>query len=306
MNQNSSLEKKVFSISGWITLVASWAIIIYFGYNIFNYLADSTFAEYDWWYLIKNVVLGIILPSIVLSGNVSLQRNDAVVYTFMGTYMGTLRGEGYFWVPFWFGGYSARNLATATIEVDTIKVNDKSGNPILIGGLIYCTEKDTHCATFDINGLKKYLKTKGDVALRSVAMSHPYDAEGEDAVSLKGNTETVLKEFKDKVTVEYQKAGYDVESVAITTLNYAPEIAGSMLQKQQAEATVHARETIAKGAVGIVKSTLKQLEDEKVVMLTDNQKQRLVSNLMVTICSAQPVAPVLNISEVLDEEEDKQ
>lgn len=298
MNQNSSLEKKVFSISGWGTLIAFFVVLIYFGREIYNHIADDSIAEIDWWLVIKNVVVGLIIPAIVfLGGNKSLQRNEAVVYTFMGTYMGTLRGDGYFWVPFWYGEYSDRDLALIPIEVETIKVNDKKGSPILIGGIIYCREKDTHRATFDISNLGGYLATKGDVSLRSVAMSHPYDASG-DAVSLKGDTEVVLKEFKEKVSADYELAGYEVESVAITTLNYASEIASSMLQKQQAEATVEARETIAKGVVGIVKATIENLESESKITFKNSAKQRLATSLMTVLCSAQPVTPVISVSEI--------
>ncbi len=279
-----------FKINGWIALIAAFIVL---GYGIYCVYSIFESPESSIWAMSWRGILTLISFFVILSGLDTLQKNQASVYTFMGKYMGTLRGPGFFWVPFWWGRYSERNLSLITIKIPELTVNDKKGNPILIGCDIFCAEEDTHVATFDISDLDEYLPSKGEVALRKIAMTHPMDAQ-EGIISLRGNTEDILKELQVEITKEFEKAGYSVDSAAITKLSYAPEIAAVMLQKQQAEALIDARETIVKGAIHIVQDTIKQLEAGE-NKFNEAEKQRLTSNLLITLCSHQAVAPVVNV-----------
>jgi regulator of protease activity HflC (stomatin/prohibitin superfamily) len=234
---------------------------------------------------------------IIMSGNVTLQKNQARVFTFMGDYKGTLKGHIYAAVPFWWTSQGEHNLSTQTIEIAPITVNDKSGNPIIIACNIFAHIEDTYAATFSITDLPAYLKLKGEVALRSIAKNYPMDSHDEAVISLRGSSAEIAEELAKEITISYQAAGYVLETnpVGITSLTYAPEIAQVMLQRQQAKATVEARETITEGAVQIVKNTLDMLEKEKVVVFDQASKQQLVTGLMITLVSQHGASPVLTV-----------
>ncbi|MFA7315353.1 MAG: SPFH domain-containing protein [Candidatus Paceibacterota bacterium] len=283
-----------FVMSGWITLITSLVLFGYFaryGYELFI-SPDPV----GWFAMGKAAILGLILPIVICGGNITLKPNEAVVCTFVGNYIGTLRKTGYYWIPSWLDQYSLRNLASNRIAVKELKVNDKNGNPIVIACEIYYREDDTYMATFDVSNLDKYLKSKGEVALRTLAMNHVMDSADDGEVSLRGNAEKITQELIKEISAQFAVAGQVVEGAGITNLNYAPEIAAMMLQRQQAQSMIDARATMAKGAVGIIKDTLAQLKDEQVIDEFDQKgKQRLVSNLLVTLCSSHPVTPVLEV-----------
>lgn len=288
-------EKSIpFVMSGWITLITGLLLFAYFAYGVFSMTTSSE--PMNWWFVGKAVVLGVIVPIVICSGNVILKPNQAAVFTFTGNYMGTLLKTGYYWVPFWWGCNSIRDLAVQRIAVKELKVNDKNGNPIVIGCEVYAREDDTYAATFDVSDLKQYLKSKGEVALRSLAMKHVMDNANDDQTSLRGSAEKIIEELKNEISSQFAVAGYVVEGAGITNLNYAPEIAAMMLQRQQAQSMIDARATMAKGAVGIIKDTLNQLEEEKIIENFNSERREiLVSNLLVTLCSSHPVTPVLEV-----------
>jgi regulator of protease activity HflC (stomatin/prohibitin superfamily) len=301
----TSTKEKLFSVkvSGWVAVflaLAFLAIAIYQAYLIgMIYGSDNISVQEDdpigpGWRVFRTV-LSFVGFIIFMISKKSLQMNEAAVYTFMGKYKATLRGPGFFMIPFWWGNYSQRDLSIQNVKVKDIVVNDKGGNPIIIACEIFCSEKDTVAATFNVSDLEKYLLSKGKVTLRHLAMKHHMDAEDVE-ISLRGDIDKVLKELVNNVAAEYEKAGYEVHSAAITTLTYAPEIAALMLQKQQAHATIAARQKITQGAVEIVEETLKQLEAKGVVTFDLVNKQKLVNSLLVTLCAQHPVTPVLQVS----------
>ncbi len=294
----TSSEKKLFSpISGWITVILFLFIFIICCYGTYSIVRTAIVSEptvIDWLGLVRNII-AVIACAVLCNGNITLGPNEAMVYRFNGKYMGTLRGPGYVVMPFWWNAYSERDLALQTIEVEPIKVNDLSGKPILIGCDIYCKEADTYKATFDVPDLGDFLTSKGKVALRALAMKHPMGGDA-GTTSLSGSQEKIVEELMEQVTQAYEKAGYEVDSAAITTLNYAPEIAGVMLQKQQAQATVAARKEILEGAIGMVEEAVNTLKSRGVVEYDAAGKQNFVTSLMVTMCSHNGATPMLEVN----------
>lgn len=242
------------------------------------------------------VVLGIS-ALINLSGLFTLEPNQAMVVTFLGTYKGTCRRTGFgYYVPF----YSTNKLSSRAenFETEVLKVNDKRGNPIEISAIVVTTLENTARATFDVDDYADYVSTQCETAVREVAQHHPYDAsvdEEKEVVTLRGDTEKVISELEAAVARRVARAGCKVLEVRINHLAYAPEIAEAMLRRQQAEATVAARKTIVTGAVGIVKETLAGLTQETGVELDASTKNRLVSDLLVVLAGEQGARPVLTL-----------
>lgn len=284
-------------ISGWVTSIIALTVLIIGGYNSCTLL-------YDWYKngtsvseAIGSTVITVLVPIILIWGNVTLKRNEAVVYMFYGQYKGTLHGPTYACMPFWWSAYAEHDLSIKTMEIPAITVNDKTGNPIIIGCNIYCRVKDTCEATFAVTDINAYLRTKGEVALRNIAKKYPMDSHDENVISLRGSSSDILEALSKEISGYYAVAGYELEEnpVGLTTLTYAPEIASSMLQRQQAISTLEARDTIAEGAVQIIKKTIENLEKEKVVTLSFEAKEKLVSSMLVTMCSHSGVSNVLSV-----------
>jgi regulator of protease activity HflC (stomatin/prohibitin superfamily) len=290
------LEKPVNATkgSGWIALVIGLGLIAFAISRLINMLsADSPESI-----IIGDVIflmLSVFAAICCLISLTSLGPTSAKVYSFMGDYKGTLRGPGFYSVNFWWGCHSERDLSTQTLKIDPIKVNDKNGNPILIGCDVFCEEQNTYAATYDISDVDSYLSSKSEVALRALAMKYAMDSDKDDEHTLTKNLEEIRTALQSEVTKEFEKAGYTVDSVAITVLQYAQEIAGAMLQRQQAQAVISARKLIAEGALGIVKEAIDKMKNDAGVDLNEENKQKLASNLLITLCSHQPVAPVMEI-----------
>jgi hypothetical protein len=313
MNQNQ-IEKPVAAAgNGWFAVIMALIVVVVAGYSIYNnwtvvsdpdpvqlrygFSSASSHSGANWAGIIVRGVLAIFALCCLLGGTVSLQQNEAVVFTFTGKYMGTLRGAGFFWVPFWWNSYSKRTLAIQTYSIKPMVVNDAGGKPILIGGDIFCYEKDTWKATFCADNLEAYLLSKGEIAFRNLAMGHHMDSSTPADITLLGNIEKVIEQLKIGIAPEFEGMGYVVDKAAITTLQYTPEVAAMMLQRQNAEATVDARNTIAKGACGTVKEVLTHLKTDGVEFADANEKTRFVGNLVITLCSHQSVSPVLSVSQ---------
>ena len=292
MNENQTLEKSIPKVSGWITVIFGLAVLFYVGWTAYGHYESGPEKLFPPIKLILLLVLGLFISR----SNTKIMPNRAEVYSFMGRYMGTLRGPGFFAVPFWWSLFSCRNLSIDTVAVKDTTVNDHAGNPIVIGCRIFCQEKDTYAATFAVNNLDDYLISKSKTAIRSLAMKYPMDSADDNVHTLRGNTDEVKATLMKEVTDDFQKAGYVVDSVAITSLHYSPEIAGLMLQRQQAKATIDARKTITDGAIGIVKDAVEKMSSEAGVKLSETNKQRLASNLLITLCSHQGVSPVMEVN----------
>ena len=243
------------------------------------------------------------------------QPNQARVMIFFGNYRGTFSESGFFWInPF----MTARkvSLRLHNMDVEPIKVNDKVGNPVMIGMVLVWKVKDTYRAIFDVDSpgmtssgssvqlgsanhsaaLEAFVRIQSDAALREVTGRFAYDnIDGlHDEITLRSGGEEINNLLEEKINERLAMAGIHVVEARINYLAYAPEIAAVMLRRQQAAAIISAREKIVEGAVSMVKMALSQLEEEQVVRLDDERKAAMVSNMLVVLCADEPAQPVLN------------
>ncbi len=242
--------------------------------------------------LIAGIIL-ILLAVIVLSMvRVTSPGHTRVVQLF-GRYLGTSRITGLSVVPP-LSTTTKVSVRVRNFETNEIKVNDLNGNPVNIGAIIVWQVADTAQATFAVEDMEEFIHSQSESALRHVATTHPYDGGTAKAPSLSGSTELVSQELADEVAARVAVAGLEIIEARISNLSYAPEIAQSMLQRQQAGAIVDARETIVEGAVSMVESALEQLESREIVDLDPERRAAMVSNLLVVLCSDNNAQPVLN------------
>jgi regulator of protease activity HflC (stomatin/prohibitin superfamily) len=267
---------------------------------------------------ISCIVLGIILfiiNCIFWCGFMQIEPNEARVMVFFGKYKGTVKEDGYFWVnPFY--AKKRLTLRARNLDAEPIKVNDKKGNPIMIGQVLVWSVIDTYKASFEVDNtsnasiataktdnvsdkMKAYehfVKVQADAALRHVAGMYSYDnMENEDEkLTLRSGGEEINDLLEKQLNERLSIAGIEVMEARVNYLAYAPEIASVMLRRQQADAIIAAREKIVDGAVGMVKMALDKLSAEKVVELDDERKAAMVTNLMVVLCSDQPAQPIVN------------
>jgi regulator of protease activity HflC (stomatin/prohibitin superfamily) len=233
--------------------------------------------------------LGLFL----LRGLVMIEPNESKPVLMFGRYRGTLRKSGFHWV----NPFSVRrhvSLRARNFDSTKLKVNDQRGNPIEIGAVVVWRVKDTAQALFDVDHYESYVTVQTESAIRTTAAKHPYDAANEGEVSLRGDSAEVNVELMDQLAQRLSHAGVEVLEVRLSHLAYAPEIAGVMLRRQQAEAIIDARARIVEGAVGMVKLALDNLNKQQVVELDEGQKAALVSNLLVVLCSESDTQPVLS------------
>ena len=245
-----------------------------------------------------------VVPAIALAlaiafiapGLYMLQPNEAGVVTLFGDYRGTDRNPGLRWALPWLQ-VAKVSVRVRNHNVERLKVNDKRGNPIEIAAVVVWRVDDTAQATFDVDDYEQFVKVQSESALRHVATSYAYD-EGMDPtpgeVTLRGGADTVAEALRGELQLRIQAAGVKVEEAKLTHLAYAPEIAGAMLRRQQAEAVIAARAMIVTGAVSMVEMALKDLSAKNVVELDDERRATMVSNLMVVLCSERDTQPIVN------------
>lgn len=265
---------------------------------------------------------------LLFAGIKVLGPNEALVLTLFGKYIGTLKGEGIFFVnPFCTSVNPAAqtasemaltklskeentssgkivkaasmskklSLKTMTLNNDKQKINDLLGNPIVIGIAVIWHIEDTAKAVFAVDNYQEFLSIQSDAALRNTVRLYPYDvSEGGDEKSLRGSAQEIAGVLAKEIQKRVECAGLKIEEARITTLAYAPEIAAAMLQRQQASAVVDARKMIVEGAVGMVEMALDELSRKQVVDLDDERKAQMVSNLMVVLCAGKDAQPVVN------------
>ena len=245
------------------------------------------------------VVPGALLTIAVVfiaAGFFMLQPNEAVVLTLFGDYIGSERKPGLRWTLPW--NIRKRISARARNQnIETLKVNDKRGNPVEIGAVIVWRVSDTAQALFDVEDFENFVRVQSESALRHIATHYAYD-EGEHIdsgeVTLRGGADTVADALREELQLRVQQAGVRVEETKLTHLAYSPEIAGAMLRRQQAEAVISARHKIVQGAVSMVEMALKSLSEKNVVELDDERRAAMVSNLMVVLCSERDTQPIVN------------
>lgn len=267
---------------------------------------------------ISSAVL-LILSIICVCGFILVEPGQARVLLFFGKYRGTFTQPGYYWLnPFI--SQKKLSLRVRNLDAEPIKVNDKTGNPIMIGMVLVWKLKDTHKAIFEIdtqtmaegsvgqagvgasaaqvmNMLGRFVQIQADAALRQVAGQYAYDDDEDDNSSkktLRDGSDEINKELEARIDERLAMAGIEVVEARINYLAYAPEIAAVMLRRQQASAIISAREKIVEGAVSMVKMALQKLSDEEVVELDDDKKAAMVSNLLVVLCGDDTAQPVVN------------
>ena len=258
-----------------------------------------------------------ILAILSLVGLFKLEPNEAKVMVFFGVYKGTFQKTGFFWVnPFM--TKKTVSLRVRNLNPEPIKVNDKSGNPILIGMVLVWKLEDSYKAMFEVDtqslnptpnskgeiisgsvklatALEKFVRVQSDAALRQVAGCYAYDnTQNEEELSLRSNADEINLQLVASLNERLSMAGIKVLEARINYLAYAPEIAAVMLRRQQADAIIAAREKIVQGAVSMVKMALDNLKEDGVVELDEERKAAMVSNLLVVLCGDQPAQPVVN------------
>ncbi|MBS0192574.1 MAG: SPFH domain-containing protein [Planctomycetes bacterium] len=249
-----------------------------------------------WWgyyALAIAMVFLFVFNIIMLTGLTIIQPNTARVVIFFGSYQGTVKTSGFWWInPF--AKKPSISLRTNNMVTPTIKVNDVRGNPIEIGAVVVWRVENAARASFDVADFSSFVDTQCESALRHLASVYPYDTGVEHETSLRGATDEVSKALAAELQERVAKAGVAIEETRLSHLAYASEIAGSMLRRQQADAVVAARFRIVEGAVGMVESALDHLEKGGKVKLDDERKAAMVSNLLVVLCGDHGVQPVVN------------
>ena len=259
----------------------------------------------------------LILSLFLWGGLIKLEPNETLVMVFFGKYKGTLTRTGFFWVnPFL--TTKKLSLRSRNLDIDPIKVNDKTGNPIMIGVMLVWKLKDTYRAMFEIDSqtiaktnnpatvgtnvsgvmraFEHFVRIQSDAALRQVAGQYAYDDtdSNHQEITLRGGGDEINEELEAKLDERLAMAGIEIVEARINYLAYAPEIAAVMLRRQQASAIITAREKIVEGAVSMVKMALDKLSNEEIVELDDDKKAAMVSNLLVVLCGDDTAQPVVN------------
>ncbi len=259
----------------------------------------------------------LILSLFLWGGLIKLEPNETLVMVFFGKYKGTFTRTGFFWVnPFL--ATKKLSLRSRNLDIDPIKVNDKTGNPIMIGVMLVWKLKDTYRAMFEIDSqtiaktdnpatigtnvsgvmraFEHFVRIQSDAALRQVAGQYAYDDtdNSHQEITLRGGGDEINQELEAKLDERLAMAGIEIVEARINYLAYAPEIAAVMLRRQQASAIITAREKIVEGAVSMVKMALDKLSNEEIVELDDDKKAAMVSNLLVVLCGDDTAQPVVN------------
>ena len=260
-------------------------------------------------------ILMLIAVVIMWCGHLQLEPNEARVATWFGKYAGTFSQTGFYWInPFY--GTKKVSLRARNLDAEPIKVNDKTGNPVMIGLVLVWKLKDTYKALFEVdtqtmasvqgqvgtdmrsvmNALERFVRVQSDAALRQVAGQYAYDDEDNKSheLTLRGGGDEINDQLEEKLNERLALAGIEVVEARINYLAYAPEIAAVMLRRQQASAIITAREKIVEGAVSMVKMALDKLSSEEIVELDDDKKAAMVSNLLVVLCGDDSAQPVVN------------
>lgn len=236
-----------------------------------------------------------IIVFLMLIGFFIINPNDSKVLVLFGKYVGTVKDNGFYWANPFYAKHKI-TLRARNIEGEKIKVNDKEGNPIIIGAVIVWKVKDASKAKFEVDNYEHYVKLQSDSALRHLAGSYSYDHfdDAQQEITLRSGGDKINSELVNELTERLSLAGVEIIEARITHLAYSEEIAGAMLQRQQATAVVAARAKIVEGAVGMVEMALHMLSKQNIVDLDEEKKAAMVSNLLVVLCSDKAANPVVN------------
>ncbi|MDP5102306.1 MAG: SPFH domain-containing protein [Erythrobacter sp.] len=281
---NRSLERPATTQSGYVMLLVSLALVVLAVWLVaVNPDGPSAIAA-----MISGVV-GLM----ILTGFYMINPNEAAAIQLFGAYKGTDRNEGLRWVLPWLARKKIAVRANNVIS-ETIKVNDARGNPIEMAAQVVWRVTDTAQALFDVDDYRDFVTAQMEAAVRAIGSRYPYDDIEHLEITLRGNHEEVGVELRAALIERLTVAGITVDECGLTHLAYAPEIAGAMLRRQQAEAVISARKKLVEGAVTMVEMALTQLSEKNVVELDDERRAAMVSNLMVVLCSERDTQPVVN------------
>jgi SPFH domain / Band 7 family len=286
---NRSREVPATTQSGYVMLLVSLALVGAAVWFIIGALAPD---EPDGMTLVVALVTGFI-GLFILTGFYMINPNEAAAIQLFGAYKGTDRNEGLRWVLPWLGKTKIAVRANNVIS-QTIKVNDARGNPIEMAAQVVWRVTDTAQALFDVDDYREFVTAQMEAAVRAIGSRYPYDDIEHLEITLRGNHEEVGVELRAALIERLSVAGITVDECGLTHLAYAPEIAGAMLRRQQAEAVISARKKLVEGAVTMVEMALTQLSEKNVVELDDERKAAMVSNLMVVLCGERDTQPVVN------------
>ena len=297
-----------WKLNGFVALIANLLLLAAMVYSIIVLAGSETLVVWALAALIITAIAGFLM----LFGYIMLEPNESRVLLFFGNYRGTFYDTGFWWInPF----MTAKKLSmrARNLNVDPIKVNDKAGNPILIGLVVVWKIKNdgAYNAVFEIdspevvgatsntrmNVLENFVAVQSDSALRQVAGMYAYDENtnaDSDEVTLRSGGDEINDRLTDELNDRLSIAGIEVIEARLNYLAYAPEIAAAMLRRQQADAIISAREKIVEGAVSMVKIALERLSTEEVVELDEERKAAMVSNLLVVLCADEAAQPVVN------------
>ena len=307
------MENKEFTYKGIVLngFLALFLLLALFALNIWLFVLADSSSEFA----ILGGILFVVL-CVCMNGFVKLEPNEAKVLVFFGTYSGTFSQTGFYWVNPLMSKKSV-SLRARNLNPEPIKVNDKAGNPVLIGMVLVWKLENTYKALFEIDSqslapsatnssrtgaarslslaFENFVRVQSDAALRQVAGCYAYDnADSADELTLRSNADEINERLEKTLNERLAMAGIHVTEARINYLAYAPEIAAVMLRRQQADAIIAAREKIVDGAVSMVKMALDKLKAEGVVNLDEERKAAMVSNLLVVLCGDEPAQPVVN------------
>jgi regulator of protease activity HflC (stomatin/prohibitin superfamily) len=286
---NRSREVPATTQSGYVMLLASLVLV---ALAVWLFIGAMAPEEPDGLKVIGAIVTGVA-GLFILTGFYMINPNEAAAIQLFGAYKGTDRNEGLRWVLPWLTRSKIAVRANNVIS-EKIKVNDARGNPIEMAAQVVWRVTDTAQALYDVDDYREFVTAQIEAAVRAIGSRYPYDDIEHLEVTLRGNHEEVGAELRLALIERLQVAGITVDECGLTHLAYAPEIAGAMLRRQQAEAVIAARAKLVEGAVSMVELALTQLSEKDVVHLDDERRAAMVSNLMVVLCSERDTTPVVN------------
>ncbi|MBP1635192.1 MAG: hypothetical protein H6Q10_1766 [Acidobacteria bacterium] len=283
-------EKEMTASSGWVALGILLSLLVLL--VVLIVLEARQGPDASAW-LIVGYALAAAVDGVLLAGLFIVNPNEAKVLQLFGSYVGSVKVPGLRWAnPF----YSKRriSLRIRNFESGRLKVNDIEGNPIEIAAVIVWRVVETAEASFEVDNYENFVHVQSESALRNLATSYPYDAHDETQTSLRGQTAKVAEHLKSEIQDRLSKAGVEVIEARISHLAYAPEIAAAMLQRQQAGAIIAARQRIVEGAVGMVEMALERLSQKQLLVLDEERRATMVSNLLIVLCGERAAQPVIN------------
>lgn len=289
---NASVERPAGGASGYVMLLVLLALFVAAVFSIVS-MASGDPGETEVLANLAFLIPAILVMILVASGFYMIQPNQAAAITLFGSYRGTDRTTGLRWIWPWMMR-SKISVRANNVVSEKLKVNDLRGNPIEIASNVVWRVSDTAQALYDVDDYRAFVDVQIEAAVRSIGSRYPYDDVEDEEVTLRGSHSEVNAELRTELIERLRLAGITVDECGLTHLAYAPEIAGAMLRRQQAEAVIAARRKLVEGAVSMVEMALGQLSEKNVVELDDERRAAMVSNLMVVLCGERDTQPVVN------------